>query len=193
MTDDLRFPIGPHVPEATVSDDDLRASIGEMSALPSQMRAAARGLTDAQLDTPYRAGGWTLRQTIHHVPDSHANAYIRFKMALTEDQPTIKPYDEAAWADLSDTQTVPVDTSLELLAAVHARWVALMGLLAPEAWVTVRSSPSTSVSLASTVISTAVSSDVLAASFCATGASLTGVTVTVTVAEAVTPEASEMV
>lgn len=93
---------------------------------PAQLRKAVQGLDEDQLDTPYRPGGWTLRQVVHHVPDSHLNAYIRHKMALTEPAPVIKPYDEAAWADLSDTTAVPIDVSLNLLDALHRRWVALL-------------------------------------------------------------------
>lgn len=90
------------------------------------MRDAVQGLNEEQLDTPYRDGGWTLRQVVHHVPDSHLNAYTRIKLALTEPAPVIKPYDEAAWANLPDTRDVPIDVSLNLLDAVHTRWVALL-------------------------------------------------------------------
>ncbi|MEL6616977.1 MAG: YfiT family bacillithiol transferase [Bacteroidota bacterium] len=132
--DDLRYPVGRFEHEGPISDEQLQAWIGEIAALPAQMRAAARGLTDGQLDTPYRPGGWTLRQVIHHVPDSHLNAVLRFKLALTQDRPTINPYNEAAWAELGDVPVTPVETSLDLLAALHARWVALLSSLAPEAW-----------------------------------------------------------
>jgi hypothetical protein len=90
------------------------------------MRAAVAGLTTAQLDTAYRPGGWTVRQVVHHVPDSHLNAYVRFKLALTENAPTIKPYDEAAWARLPDTASTPIEVSLDLLESLHARWVRLL-------------------------------------------------------------------
>ena len=95
---------------------------------------AVAGLDDAQLDTPYREGGWTIRQVVHHVADSHANSYIRFKLALTEDWPIIKPYDEASWAELVDSRSLPVSTSLDLLTALHARWVALLRTLKAEDW-----------------------------------------------------------
>jgi uncharacterized damage-inducible protein DinB len=95
------------------------------------LRAAVTGLTDAQLDTPYRPGGWTVRQVVHHVPDSHMNAYTRFKLALTEDVPTIKPYDEAKWAELDDSKSKMVEHSLALLEALHARWVFLLERLKP--------------------------------------------------------------
>ena len=94
--------------------------------LPEQLRAAVSGLSEAQLDTPYREGGWTVRQVVHHVADSHANSYVRFKLALTEDWPTIKPYDEAAWANLADSRSMPVEPSLSFIDALHARWVALL-------------------------------------------------------------------
>lgn len=131
---DLQYPMGRYTHEGPVSDDQLRDWINEIATLPAQMRSAARGLTDAQLDTSYRPGGWTLRQVIHHVPDSHTNAYVRFKWALTEDTPAIKAYNETAWADLGDTRVTPVETSLDFLTALHARWVALMGTMSPEAW-----------------------------------------------------------
>jgi uncharacterized damage-inducible protein DinB len=94
------------------------------------MRAAVAGLSDEQLDTPYRDGGWTVRQLVHHVPDSHLNAYTRFRLALTEPEPTIKPYDQAAWAELGDSRTAPIAMSLLLLEALHQRWVALLESLA---------------------------------------------------------------
>jgi uncharacterized damage-inducible protein DinB len=119
---DLRFPVGPFQRPATLSPDERAAAINDIANTPSNLRAAVRGLNDAQLDTPYRPDGWTVRQVIHHVPDSHANAYIRFKLALTEDNPTIKPYDEAAWAKLEDSKTTPVETSLSLMDGIHDRW-----------------------------------------------------------------------
>src|SRR5271154_6483237 len=103
-----------------------RQAIDEIAATPAKLRAAVNGLDDAQLDTSYREGGWTVRQVVHHIADSHANSYIRFKLALTEDSPTIKPYDEAAWAELADSRLLPVDISLTLITALHARWVAFL-------------------------------------------------------------------
>jgi hypothetical protein len=100
--------------------------ITEIAEAPAKMRAAVAGLTPQQLDTPYRPGGWTVRTVIHHVPDSHMNAYIRFKLALTEDQPTIKPYDEKAWAGLADYSSTPIEASLALLEGLHERWVQLL-------------------------------------------------------------------
>jgi uncharacterized damage-inducible protein DinB len=108
--------------------------IDEIAAAPAALRKAVEGLTEAQLDTPYRPGGWSVRQVAHHVPDSHMNAYVRFKLAVTEDSPTIKPYDEAAWAELADVKTVPVATSLALLDAVHERWVAFLRSLGEADW-----------------------------------------------------------
>jgi uncharacterized damage-inducible protein DinB len=123
--DDLRFPIGRFNPPAS-NDASIRgAQIETLRMLPERLRGAVNGLSDAQLDTPYREGGWTVRQVVHHVADSHANSYVRFKLALTEDWPTIKPYDEAAWAKLCDS-SLPVDVSLALIAALHTRWVALL-------------------------------------------------------------------
>jgi len=103
-----------------------------MAALPHRFRNAVSGLSDTQLSTPYRDGGWTVRQLIHHVPDSHLNAYIRCKLALTEDSPTIKPYDQEAWANLADSALTPAEVSLSLLEAVHTRWVTLLRALTPD-------------------------------------------------------------
>jgi hypothetical protein len=108
------------------------ANIQTLRLLPQRLKAAVSGLNDLQLDTPYREGGWTLRQVVHHVADSHANAYIRFKLALTEDWPTIKTYDEAAWANLSDSRWLPVETSLAFIDALQSRWVALLDSLSEE-------------------------------------------------------------
>lgn len=105
--------------------------IDGIARAPKELRAAIRGLSDMQLDTPYRPDGWTVRQVVHHVPDSHMNAFIRFKLALTEDMPTIKPYDEAAWAKLSDARDTPIETSLSLLTALHERWVGLLRAMSP--------------------------------------------------------------
>jgi hypothetical protein len=123
MTDDLRFPIGRFERPAAVAAPERAALIARIAAAPAALRAAAAGLTEAQFDTPYREGGWTVRQVVHHVPDSHMNAYVRLKLGLTEDAPVIKPYDEDRWARLSDTARTPVTTSLALLDALHERWV----------------------------------------------------------------------
>jgi len=124
--DDLRFPIGKADLTAAGTPDRRRDLIDQIAAAPAALRDAVRGLSDAQLATPYRPGGWTVRQVVHHVPDSHLNAYIRFKQALTEDFPVIMAYDEAKWANLDDVRVVPIDVSLELMENVHERWVAIL-------------------------------------------------------------------
>ena len=128
---DLRYPIGPFKLEGTVSSADVQRAIAQISETPAELRAAVAGLTPAQLDTPYRPGGWTLRQVVHHVPDSHLNSYCRFKLALTEDEPTIKPYHEERWAELSDSRETPVEVSLALLESLHQRWVTLLKSFGP--------------------------------------------------------------
>jgi len=130
--DHLRFPIGRFSAPASSMPGIRAAHIQTLRLLPERLRAAVSGLTDLQLDTPYREEGWSSRQVVHHLADSHANAYIRFKLALTEDWPTIKPYDEAAWASLSDSRWLPVESSLALIAALHGRWVELLDSLREE-------------------------------------------------------------
>jgi hypothetical protein len=125
-TTDVRFPIGRFSFPTGVTLDQRNQWIQEIADTPRQLRAAIAGLDAAQMETPYRPGGWTVRQVVHHVPESHMNAYIRFKLALTEDEPTIKPYDEAEWAKTPDVTTVPVETSLAILEPLHERWVALL-------------------------------------------------------------------
>lgn len=129
--DDLRYPIGRHQRPVSLSDAQRHTAIDAIAATPANLRDAIRNLDNRQLDTPYRPDGWTVRQVVHHVPDSHANAYIRFKLALTEDTPTIKPYDEAAWANLEDARSTPIETSLTLLAALHDRWVRILRSMKP--------------------------------------------------------------
>ena len=121
----LRYPVGQFVLPDSTTAQERAAWIREIARAPSDLRAAVSGLSEEQLDTPYRPGGWTVRQVVHHVPESHMNAFIRFKLALTEDQPTIKPYDEARWAMLAEN-ALPVDVSLDLLEALHLRWVRLL-------------------------------------------------------------------
>ena len=123
---DLRYPVGTFVLDKTATADKRAAWIGQIAEAPALMRAAVDGLSDRQFDLPYRPGGWTVRQVVHHVPDSHLNAYCRYKLALTETNPTIKPYDEAAWANVADTARTPPAVSLALLDALHARWVVLL-------------------------------------------------------------------
>ncbi len=134
MSDDLRYPIGKFDGEGPITPERLRQWIGEIAAAPGQLRAAVAGLTDAQLDTPYRPGGWTVRQVVHHLPDSHINSYCRFRLALTEDVPTIKPYVEARWAELPDAGTAPAELSLALLESLHRRWVVLLESLTETDW-----------------------------------------------------------
>jgi hypothetical protein len=122
---DLQYPIGRFTFPQSTTTEQLQAWIREIARTPQEMRAAVSGLSNEQLDTPYRPGGWTVRQVVHHVPDSHMNAFVRFKLALTEDQPTIKPYDEARWAVMADA-TLPVEPSLDLLEALHLRWIRIL-------------------------------------------------------------------
>ena len=133
MEVDLRYPIGKFQSAQKLTDAERRASIDAIAETPARLRAAVAGLSDAQLDTPYRPGGWTVRQVAHHVPDSHMNAFIRLKLALTEDQPTIKPYNEARWALLADAK-IPIEVSLALLERLHERWVAVWRSLGPADW-----------------------------------------------------------
>ncbi|CAA9307041.1 MAG: Putative metal-dependent hydrolase YfiT [uncultured Gemmatimonadaceae bacterium] len=132
--DDLRYPVGRHEPVGEVTAADRARWIGEVAALPAGFRAAVAGLDAAQLETPYRPGGWTVRQLVHHLADSHLNAYTRCKLALTEAEPTIKPYDEARWAELPDVAAVDPAVSLALLDALHLRWAALLERLTPDHW-----------------------------------------------------------
>lgn len=120
---DLRYPIGPFVPPPTFSVANRAQALTTLAELPARMRLACAGLTDAQLDTPYRPEGWTVRQVVHHTADSHMHAYARLKFALSEENPTIKPYAEHVWAEMSDAREAPVALSLDLLEAVHGRLV----------------------------------------------------------------------
>lgn len=131
---DLRFPIGKFKYEEPPTPEQRQALLLQIEQAPARLRAAVHGLSPQQLDTPYRPEGWTVRQVVHHVPDSHLNAYVRFKLALTEDEPTIKPYAEDRWAKLADTQATPVEVSLALLDSLHDRWVRLLRSLQPEDW-----------------------------------------------------------
>jgi uncharacterized damage-inducible protein DinB len=131
---DLRYPIGKFSYDGHLTEDQKRAFLDDIAQTPKNLRAAVQGLSEAQLDTPYRPAGWTVRQVVHHVPDSHLNSYMRFKLALTEDEPTIKPYAEDRWAELADTKSTPVEVSLTLLDSLHDRWVRLLRSLTPEEW-----------------------------------------------------------
>jgi uncharacterized damage-inducible protein DinB len=123
---DPRYPIGKFELPKEVTPALRQAAIDDIAATPAKVRAAVAGLSDAQLDTPYREGGWTVRQVVHHIVDSHMNAYVRCRLALTETQPTIKPYEESAWANLEDARSAPVEVSLRLLEPLHERWVRLL-------------------------------------------------------------------
>jgi uncharacterized damage-inducible protein DinB len=131
---DLRYPIGKFHYDGPLSEEQMRSSLDDIARTPENLRAAVKGLSEAQLDTPYRPGGWTVRQVTHHVPDSHMNAYIRFKLALTEDDPTIKPYAEDRWAQLADTKNTPIEVSLTMLDSLHDRWVRLLRSMTAENW-----------------------------------------------------------
>jgi DinB superfamily len=130
---DPRYPVGAFVPPEIIPPDERVNAIATLAELPEQLRNAVDGLNSGQLSTPYRDGGWTLRQVVHHVADSHMNAFVRVRLALTEDWPTVKTYDEAAWAKLHDA-TAPVEWSLELVEALHARWVMLLQSLNEQQW-----------------------------------------------------------
>lgn len=132
--DDLRYPIGKFKYDGPASKEQSQRLIDDVARIPADLRSAVNGLSPAQLDTPYRPGGWTVRQVVHHLPDSHMNSYVRFKLALTEDEPTIKPYAEDRWAELADTRATPIETSLTLLDSLHERWVTLLHSLTPEQW-----------------------------------------------------------
>src|SRR5437016_9358979 len=132
LTMDPRYPIGNFEMPRQITTALRQQAMDEIAALPAKMRAAVKGLNEAQLDTPYRADGWTVRQVLHHVPDSHLNAYMRLKLALTEDSPTIKPYEEARWAELADSRDTPIEVSLNLLESLHTRWVTLLHSLRDE-------------------------------------------------------------
>jgi uncharacterized damage-inducible protein DinB len=130
--DALKYPTGRYSSVKRPLTRQERADlIGAIRAHPAEMRAAVAGLNDAQLDTPYRDGGWTVRQVVHHVVDSHTNAYVRFKLAITEEKPTVRPYQEKLWAELPDARTLPVESSLAILDGLHARWAAFLDQLAP--------------------------------------------------------------
>jgi hypothetical protein len=128
---DLQYPIGRLERKAVLTDVERRRSVEQVAETPANMKKATVGLSADQLDTPYRLGGWTVRQVVHHVADSHMNAYIRMKLALTESHPTIKVYNEKLWAELYDVQAVPVEVSLTLLESLHGRWVAFLHSLSP--------------------------------------------------------------
>jgi uncharacterized damage-inducible protein DinB len=129
---DARYPIGKFAMPQEITLPLRQTAIEETAALPGKLRSAVHGLTDKQLDTPYREAGWTVRQVVHHVADSHMNAYIRLRLALTEVDPTIRPYQESAWAKLEDAEHAPPEVSLQLLDSLHQRWTRLLRSLKAE-------------------------------------------------------------
>jgi uncharacterized damage-inducible protein DinB len=131
---DLRYPIGKFSYSGPSTEQQKADFLNAIAQTPAQLRAAVEGLSEAQFDTPYRADGWTVRQVVHHVPDSHLNSYVRFKLALTEDEPIIKTYAEDRWAQLADTKATPIEVSLTMLDSLHDRWVRLLRSLSPEDW-----------------------------------------------------------
>jgi len=131
---DPRYPIGKFTYDGPPTPEQRTKLIDDIERAPAALRAAIQGLSPQQIETPYREGGWTVRQVIHHVPESHMNAYIRFKLALTEDQPTIKPYAEDLWAKLPDVQSTPLELSLTLLESLHGRFVQLLRTMQPNDW-----------------------------------------------------------
>ncbi len=134
MTADLRYPIGKPSRAEDTSPDARNAAIQGIAELPQKLRATVHNLSEAQLDTPYRQGGWTLRQTVHHIADSHMQASARVRKALTEDWPAVTPYSQDLWAELADARTQPVETSLQLLQALHDRWVVLLRSIPQADW-----------------------------------------------------------
>ena len=129
---DLRYPIGRFQQVQSLTPADRATCIEQLAATPGNLRTAVAGLDDRQLDTPYRPGGWTVRQVVHHVPDSHMNAYVRMKLACTEDAPTIRTYEEGRWAELPEARSAPLEVSLALLESLHRRWVLFLRGIGPE-------------------------------------------------------------
>lgn len=134
MATDLRHPIGKFERPEEISEGQRRQFVDQVAEAPARLSAAVAGLTPEQLATPHRPGGWTVGQLVHHIADSHMNAYIRFKLALTEDEPTVKTYEEARWAELHDAKIPPVEPSLALVENLHKRWTSLLRSLTPAQW-----------------------------------------------------------
>jgi uncharacterized damage-inducible protein DinB len=134
VSENLQYPIGKYKKPEHIDAEQRERFIQEIAAAPKELRKAVEGLDDSQLNTPYREGGWTIRQVVHHLPDSHMNAYVRLKLALTEDEPDIKTYKEALWAELPDVKTIPVEISLVLLETLHARWIACLRGISSDAF-----------------------------------------------------------
>jgi uncharacterized damage-inducible protein DinB len=131
-TDKLRYPIGPFRPRSGFTPEERAAFIEDIAGFPAEFRDAVEDLSEVKLDTPYREGGWTIRQVVHHVPDSHLQGYVRFKLAMTEVVPTIKTYGQAEWGELADARTAPVESSLDILDALHERWAFFLRSLSGE-------------------------------------------------------------
>lgn len=129
---EMRYPIGKFQPPAEITDALLLEWVDQIAQTPDNLRKAISGLSEDQLDTPYRPGGWSVRQVVHHLPDSHMNSYVRLKLALTEDTPTIRPYDEGLWAATPENAVTPVDVSIRLLEGLHERWVCLLRAMTPD-------------------------------------------------------------
>lgn len=140
MTDDLRYPIGPFQRRDGLGPADRATLIDQIAALPAQLQASVTGLDNAQLDTPYRPGGWTVKQVVHHLADSHMNAFTRFRLGLTEHEPTVKPYNEKAWAELADSTLDPA-LSLAILGPLHQRMVTMLRAVADDGWARVLHHP----------------------------------------------------
>jgi uncharacterized damage-inducible protein DinB len=131
---DLRYPIGKFPSGGSLTEEEKKNCTADIAQAPAKLRAALNGLSPWQLDTPYRDGGWTVRQVVHHVPDGHLNAYLRFKLALTEDEPTVTNYAQDRWANLPDTQATPIEVSLAMMDSLHDRWVRLLRSITPKEW-----------------------------------------------------------
>jgi hypothetical protein len=134
MDESLSYPVGRFHVEGEITEEQRQLWIAQLAEAPAHFRAAFAGLTEAQLETPYRPGGWTLRQVAHHLPDSHINSFTRCRLALTENEPTIKPYDQDRWAELADSRTAPIEWSLALVDALHARWAVMLRSLSAADW-----------------------------------------------------------
>ena len=134
MTTDPRFPIGKFSFDGTLTPQQKQECLDDIEQTPARLRNAVRGLNDQQLDTPYRDGGWTVRQVVHHLPDSHVNSYVRFKLALTEDEPTIRTYMEDRWAELPEARKAPIEVSLAFLESLHQRWILFLRNLSDADW-----------------------------------------------------------
>lgn len=138
---DVQYPIGKFQRKSQLTESERSDLIQEISETPANLRKTVHGLLENEVDTPYRPGGWTVRQVVHHLPDSHMNAYIRMKLALTETQPLIKPYNQSLWAELHDGKGGPIEASLTLLESLHQRWVLLMKSLQPKDFLKTMSHP----------------------------------------------------